>query len=59
MHVAVCTLLEPFGFYRFEGKDKDGWPHWEVLEQLPSLKSGEQLNLMKQAILDYFEKEGL
>lgn len=56
MHVAICTLLEPFGFYEFEGKDKDGWPHWKTLEKLPSLKSGEQLNLMKQAIIDYFEK---
>lgn len=56
MHVAICTLLEPFGFYEFEGKDKDGWPHWKTLEKLPSLKSGEQLNLMKQAIVDYFEK---
>ena len=27
MHIAVCTLLEPYGYYEFEGRDVDGWPH--------------------------------
>ena len=26
MHIAVCALLEPFGYYTYEGRDKDGWP---------------------------------
>src|SRR5215510_2123430 len=28
MHVAVCTLFSQSGFYEFEGKDVDGWPHF-------------------------------
>ena len=27
LHIAVCRVLEPFGFYRFDGQDPDGWPH--------------------------------
>jgi hypothetical protein len=55
MHIAICRLLEPYGYYSFEGYDEDGWPHYTLLEELPSLKPGEQSILMKQAILSYFE----
>jgi hypothetical protein len=58
MHIAICRLLEPYGYYRFEGYDEDGWPHYTLLEELPSLKPGEQSILMKQAILSYFEEMG-
>lgn len=56
MHIAICTLLEPYGYYKFEGRDRDGWPHWEVTQQLPSLEIGEQEQLMKKAMLAYFEE---
>jgi hypothetical protein len=54
MHVAICTLLEPYGHYEFIGRDTDGWPHWKTNEKLPPLKPGQQALLMKQAIVDYF-----
>jgi len=58
MHIAICRLLEPFGYYQFDYFDDDGWPHYTVLEQLPPLKAGEQSVLMKEAIVQYFmEKE--
>ena len=58
MHVAICTLLEPYGYYEFDFFDKDGWPHYKVKEELPALKAGEQTILMKDAIVNYFvEKE--
>jgi hypothetical protein len=58
MHIAICRLLEPYGFYEFEFFDNDGWPHYKVKEELPPLKSGEQSILMKEAIVNYFlEKE--
>ncbi|MBL4663252.1 MAG: hypothetical protein JKY22_06805 [Flavobacteriaceae bacterium] len=58
MHIAICRLLEPFGYYEFEYFDNEGWPHYKVLEQLPTLKAGEQSVLMKEAIVSYFlEKE--
>jgi hypothetical protein len=58
MHIAICRLLEPYGYYEFEFFDKEGWPHYKVKEELPPLKAGEQTILMKDAIVNYFvEKE--
>lgn len=58
MHIAICRLLEPYGFYEFDFVDKDGWPHYRIKEELPPLKAGEQSVLMKEAIVNYFlEKE--
>ena len=54
MHIAICKLLEPYGYYEFDFVDKEGWPHYKVKEQLPHLKSGEQSLLMKEAIVNYF-----
>lgn len=58
MHIAICRLLEPYGYYEFDFYDNDGWPHYKVKEELPPLKAGEQSVLMKEAIVNYFlEKE--
>lgn len=54
MHIAICRLLEPYGYYHFEYFDDDGWPHYSVIENLPPLKAGEQSVLMKEAIVHYF-----
>lgn len=54
MHIAICKLLEPFGYYKFDFVDEDGWPHYKVIEQLPPLKAGEQSVLIKEAIVMYF-----
>lgn len=54
LHIAICTLLEPYGYYKFEGQDEDGYPHWSTVENLPPLKPGQQSFLMKQSVLDYF-----
>jgi hypothetical protein len=54
MHIAICRLLEPYGFYEFDYFDKEGWPHYKVKEELPPLKAGEQSVLMKEAIVNYF-----
>ncbi len=56
LHIATCKLLEPFGYYKFIGKDTDGWPQWEAQSSLPTLKPGEQKELMKRAIIKYFEE---
>ena len=58
MHIAICRLLEPYGYYEFDYFDDEGWPHYTVVENLPQLKAGEQQVLMKEAIVHYFlEKE--
>ena len=55
MHIAICKLLEPYGYYEFDYFDDDGWPHYKTLTELPNLKPGEQTVLMKEAIVSYFE----
>ena len=58
MHIGICRLLEPYGYYEFDYFDEAGWPHYKIIEQLPTLKAGEQSVLMKEAIVQYFvEKE--
>lgn len=54
MHIAICRLLEPYGYYEFDYYDDDRWPHYKFLEPLPTLKAGEQSVLMKEAIVHYF-----
>ena len=58
MHIAICKLLEPYGYYEFDFFDEDGWPHYKIVTELPNLKPGEQTILMKEAILTYFESLG-
>jgi hypothetical protein len=55
MHIAICKLLEPYGYYEFDFFDNDGWPHYKTINELPNLKPGEQSVLMKEAIVSYFE----
>jgi hypothetical protein len=57
MHVALCTLLEPYGYYEFVGKDQDGWPHFKNIQPVPALNQKEQEEMIKEAIIDYFEQE--
>jgi len=59
MHIAICRLLEPYGYYEFEYFDNDGWPHYKIKEELPPLKAGEQSVLMKEAIVNYFLEKRL
>ena len=56
MHVAVCTLLAPYGYYEFEGDDEQGWPHYKNVKKLPPLNGDEQDQLMKEAIISYFQR---
>jgi hypothetical protein len=58
MHIAICTLLEPYGFYEYEGRDEDGWPHWNLKENLPHLEAKQQNKLIIDSIIEYFKKEG-
>lgn len=56
MHIAICVVLRPYGYYRELGRDADGWPHFERVKDLPPLQPEEQERLMKEAVLAYFEE---
>jgi len=57
MHIAICRLLEPYGYYEFDYFDEEGWPHYRLLQALPPLKAGEQAVLMKEALVSYFTEK--
>lgn len=59
MHIAICRLLEPYGYYEFDFFDDDGWPHYKTKDLLPFLKPGEQSVLMKEAVVHYFMEKGV
>ena len=56
MHVAVCTLLEGDGYFEFEGRDQDGWPHWKSLKAFDIKGVDQQETLLIEKIIEYFNK---
>ena len=59
IHIGICSVLEPFGYYEFDYFDDEGWPHFKLVEELPTRKPGEQSVLMKDAVVHYFIEKGL
>lgn len=55
MHIAVCTLLSQEGYYEYEGRDGDGWPHFMIVKKVPFDGLQEQEQLLKQCIVRYFD----
>jgi hypothetical protein len=55
IHIGVCSLLTRYGYYKYVGRDEDGWPHFEATEMLPNLSAGQQTILLKESIVLYFE----
>ena len=54
LHLAVCKLLTPYGYFKFEKVDEAGWPHWIELKLIKNLAGKEQDLLIKEAIIAYF-----
>lgn len=57
MHIAICKVLSQAGYYKFEGFDDDGWPHWKNIKPLPHFDLLEQETVLKKHIIEYFENE--
>lgn len=55
-HIATCRVLEPYNYYSFSHYDEEGWPHFEVEKKLPFLKEEQQEKWLKQAVIEYFER---
>lgn len=55
MHIAICTVLAPSGYYELEGKDSEGWPHFRQLKSMPTMNAFEQENFLKDHVLLYFD----
>ena len=54
LHLAVCKLLTPYGYFKFKKVDEDGWPHWIELKPIKNLTGKQQDLLIKEAIITYF-----
>ena len=59
MHVAICRLLSPSGYYELERTDEEGWPHFRQLKPMPDMNPIEQENFLKDHVLLYFEENSL
>jgi len=59
MHIAICKLLIPFGYYEFTHNDTEGWPHYKLLKAIPKLTTLTQTKLMQEAVLLYFKEKEL
>ncbi|HFB99178.1 MAG TPA: hypothetical protein ENJ53_00095 [Phaeodactylibacter sp.] len=55
MHVAVCTLLESEGYFKFKGRDADGWPHFDTIRAIDIEGVKNQEELLKVKIIEYFK----
>ena len=55
MHIAICTILTPSGYYEISHIDEDGWPHFAQLKAMPNMHPFEQENFIKDHILLYFQ----
>jgi len=57
MHVAMCRILQSSGYYRMDGKDDEGWPHFTQVKDLPVYSLPEQENFIRDHVLLYFEAQ--
>ena len=57
MHIAICTILTSSGYYKNDGLDDEGWPHFTQLKTLPELFLNHQEDLLKDHVLLYFQNQ--
>jgi hypothetical protein len=56
MHIAICQLLSSDGYFEFEGRDADGWPHYKELRPVSIEGVKNQGRLLKIKIIEYFKE---
>ena len=59
MHIAVCRIFSPGGYYKLKGHNYQAWPQWEKVTDLPFGDVFEQESLLRQHIVTYFEDESI
>lgn len=53
MHVGLCSILVPAGYYRLTHRDADGWPHFELVKPVPLMTLEEQEAFFRARLVDY------
>jgi hypothetical protein len=59
MHVGICTVLAPSGYYVQTHVDNEGWPHYNQQKALPNMNVIEQELFIKDHVLLYFQQQEL
>lgn len=54
MHVGLCAVLAPGGYFVLSHLDQEGWPHWDQVLPLPHVDIFSQEVFLKSYIVDYF-----
>jgi hypothetical protein len=54
MHIALCAILAPAGYFELDHLDQEGWPHWTPIKELPFIDIFSQEIFLKSHIVDYF-----
>ncbi len=54
MHIAVCRLMSQEGYFRYSGRDDDGWPHYDQLRSKHLVGVKEQETYLKSLAIRYF-----
>lgn len=58
VHVAICSILCPLGYYTYQHHDEEGWPHYQSTGKLPAMSLKDQDILIRKAVISYFKKSG-
>ena len=56
MHIAVCTLMSKDGYFKWDGLDTDGWPHYEPLRKYEVKGVDTQEKYLKEKAIEYFHE---
>ncbi|NNC94353.1 MAG: hypothetical protein HKN92_02245 [Chitinophagales bacterium] len=59
MHIAICRLFSQDGYFEYQGRDDEGWPHYTTIKPFPKSNLKEQEELIKKRVVQYFEDERL
>lgn len=55
MHIGVCRLLSQEGFFVFDERDTEGWPHFSPIKPFPIKGEKEQERYLKIQVIQYFK----
>ena len=59
LHIAICKLLSRYGYYKYNGKDKEGWPHWLTNKRIKDTDQEAQNTLLKKSAIIYFDESNI
>jgi hypothetical protein len=54
IHVGMCTVLAPAGYYQLERHDDEGWPHYALAKPLPQMDVFAQALFLRRHLVQYF-----